>query len=631
MTLADRSYESVYGEKYTVKIDNLRKQITEKESGIDTFRVINIEAGLGKSVETNRIVREYIESFEFTGKNRGEQHRKFLIVKRFSKDVEDAENKIGRGLNSENRKKILGITRENWSGDWQLKLDELVDVDVIIITHARYVLLCNREEERQAFTAGRHTLIIDERIDFTKYSFSMKIYMEMFNLLPFGLHVSVVEVSRPFLNEMERVKSLKDSEGKKLFNNQIMKTNKPSPKNIQLMSKFQSLIDENLEMIRIEKGIPAANKVREFTDSLEVLYSTNGYFNNGTITACNHNHNLWGVENNIILDANGSIEKLYQSGDKWKIKFIVDRQTFIVDHSQSTFTHINFNASKSKIEELDKEESNEYYSQIVSLIKKEHQKGQRLLIIMRKSFIIDTKNEEGSFVRFLRKQGINDIFIGAEDENNFLGSKKVAVNWFGNVIGKNDWRDFDQCWILGTPNIPMETHVINMSQYSKKYDWRLGLEMIRRDIDKYLFKNDVYEGIRKGYLIGEIYQAIKRIQRNAEPKAKYFVVSNDDSVVKGVVGLLKNIKIGEKISIKIKKKEKKEISKPQNKDAEITLKLLKNILAKPKGEYAKGELCEVVGIDRSNLNKYFSPKNALVKSYIDTGEIAFEHHKILRL
>jgi hypothetical protein len=369
MKTTNETYESVYGDKYKVKINNLSNQITEKESGIDMFRVINIEAGLGKSVETNRIIREYLESYEFTGENCGEISRKFLIVKRFSKDVVEAEIEIGKDLNTDSRKKVVGIIGENWTGDWQLKLDTLAEADVIIITHARYVLLCSRVEERHVFTQDRHTLIIDERIDFTKYSFSKKMYDEMMKILPFGLHNSLVDVSRSLFNEMDRVKGQTDKKtGKALFNKQIMKTNKPSPKKMHLLNIFKSLIGENLPKIQLEQGEEKANKVREFTNALEVLYSENGYFNNGTITSCNHTHNLWSLENNIILDANGSIDKLYQSDDKWKIKFVLDKQSLIVDHSKSTFTHINFNTSKNKIEELDKEENNEYFSQIVSLI-----------------------------------------------------------------------------------------------------------------------------------------------------------------------------------------------------------------------------------------------------------------------
>jgi hypothetical protein len=631
MTLADRSYESVYGEKYTVKINNLSNQITKNVSGNDTFRVINIEAGLGKSVETNRIVREYLESYEFTGENRGEQSRKFLIVKRFSKDVIDAENKIGKWLNTDKRKKVVGITGGNWSGDWQLKHDELVDADVIIITHARYVLLCSKEEERNVFSQERHTLIIDERIDFTKYSFSKKKYDEMLKILPTGLHGNLVDVARPLFNEMERVKLEKDMKtGVLLFNKQIIKTDKPSRKHIRHLNTFKSAIGENLPNILIEKGQESANKVREFTNVLEVLYAENGFFNNDTITSCNHLENLWSLDNNIILDANGSIDKLYKSDEKWKTKFILDRQTLIVDHSKSTFTHISFNPSKRNIKKLDKGVDNEYFSQIVNLIKGEHAKNQRLLIVMQKQFILDGAGE-GSFVSYLRKKGIHDIFIGAEDDTQKHSGEKIAINWFGNLIGKNDWRDFDQCWILGTPNVPMETHVVNMAQYSKKYDWRLGTEMIRRGIDKYVFKNEVYEEIRKGYLIGEIYQAIKRIQRNAEPKAKFFVVSNDDNVIKGVVGLLKNIKVDEPVTLSVGKKEKKEVEKKLPTESEITMKILAYVLNRPKGEYLKGQLCETVGVENSNLTKYFNKNMSVVKPYIDSGEIAIGHHKIMRL
>ncbi|NRF96121.1 hypothetical protein HQN89_35585 [Paenibacillus frigoriresistens] len=627
MITTNETYESVYGKKYSIKIENLRNQITTNETGIDTFRVINIEAGLGKSVETNRIIREYLECFEFTGVNCGQKHRKFLIVKRFSKDVEDAEHEIGKTFNSEWQQKVIGITGENWIGDWQIKPDLLVAADVIIITHARYVLLCSREEERSIFIQGRHTLIIDERIDFTKYSFKKKLYDEMISLLPFGLHSSLFDVSRPLFNEIEKVKQKTDENGKKLYNKQIIRTN--HPKKQFLINQFKSLVGKNMPQIQNEHGEEKANQIREFINSVEVLYSENAYFNNGSITGCNLEHHLWSLSNNIILDANGSIEKLYKSDEKWNIKFILDKQSLIVDHSHSSITHIKFNSSKNKIEELDKEDENEYFAQITALIKKQHETGQRLLFILQKQFIYEN-NREGSFVRYLRKNDNNDIFIGAEDEAHRYNGENIAINWFGNVIGKNDWRDFDQCWILGTPNIPMETHVINLAQYSNKNDWRMGLEMIRKHSNKYIFKNNVYEDIRIGYLVGEIYQAIKRIQRNPIPRAKFFIVNNDEEIFNGVIGLIKNIKVLEPITIKLKKKDKEASNMIETStESDITMKILMNVL-KTKGDYPKSIICDSVGIDKSHLNRYFNKNIAIVKSHIDSGDITIGHHKIIR-
>jgi hypothetical protein len=613
----------------------LKNQITENISGTDTFRVINLEASIGKSVESNRIIKEYLETFEFTGINFRKPHRKFLIVKRFTKDVEAAESVIGDSLNSEWQQKVIGITGENWMGGWQIKPDKLIEADVLIITHARYIMLCSSEEERNVFIEGRHTLIIDERIDFSKYPFSRKKNEEIYSILPPSLGRNLVDVCQPLFNEINKIRELTDSEGKKLYAKEIMKAHKPSPKQQFLVNQFKSIIGskENLKEIEFEKGKQKADIVREFLNALGVIYSDDSYFNNGTITGYNRNHKLWGLENNIILDANGSIERLYKSDERWKTKFILDNQSKIINHSKSTITHIKLNTSKTKIQKYDDEPENDYFNRIIAMIMDEYKIGQKVLIVLHKKFIFEN-NREGSFVRYLRKHHIQDIFIGCEDESKGIkyNNERFAVNWFGNLIGKNDWKDFDQCWVLGTPNIPMETHVINLAQYSGKFDWRMGLEMIRKSTDKYIFKNKVYENIRVNYLVGELYQTIKRIQRNPRPAAQFYLVNNDEQIFSGVVKMVDKVQVLDSIQLKIKKKEKEESTEEtvETEESKLKKRILMQVIHKPKGDYSKKIICAEVGIDASHLNRYFNKKMASVKAFIDTGEITIGHHKITR-
>ncbi len=123
----------------------MKRRILEGETDPNTFVVIDLEASLGKSVETNKILREYIESYQFTGINYGKQYRKFLLVKRFAKDVEDSSQYIGenvdrlyQGFGDSNERiigkdqHIIGITSDNWSY-YRQNLEVVCDCDVLII------------------------------------------------------------------------------------------------------------------------------------------------------------------------------------------------------------------------------------------------------------------------------------------------------------------------------------------------------------------------------------------------------------------------------------------------------------------------------------------------------------------
>lgn len=622
-------YEERYGQKYTVKIDNLENQIIHNVTDTNTFKVINIEAGLGKSVETNRIIHDYLMSFQFGYECFGQENRKFLIVKPFAKDVIETEKSISGEediLNNHWRQAVIGITKDNWQ---ELRYNEskLLEADVIIITHARYKILCSDTEIRSLLTEGRHTLIIDERIDFPKYSFSLKTYKEMMNILPFSLHGDLHNVCLPLFNEMERIKSLTDEEGKAIYNKKVMKAQpRFMKKHEYILDRFISVLNENLHYILSDYGEDGCNKARMFMDTLEVLYGDKCFFNNGTLTGYNRNHKLWGLKNNIILDANGQFERLYASDDKWDTRFVINKQSKIINHSYSTITHVRFNSSAKKIE--DNEE--QYFDKVVELLKQNYRNGIRILIVLQKKFIINN-GVEGSFIRYLRKAGINDIFIGSESEekNISIQDERFAVNWFGNIIGKNEWRDFDQCWIIGTPNVPMETHVVNLAQYSAK-QWSMGMEMVRRG-NGYVFKNDSYEQIRKGYIVGEIYQSIKRIQRNDMPKGQFFIVNHDEEVFKTVANQLKSIRVMKPVMIELEQKDEEgNTVVKENAEAVLSRKVVTIILGKPKGDYTKTEIAAELGVDKNNLYRYLNKNNAIIKSYIDAGEFAIGHHKVTR-
>jgi hypothetical protein len=95
----------MYGEKYLSKIEHLRSRIVDSETGEDSFVVLPLEAGIGKSLQTDRIVGEYLSQHVQEGSEIWTSHnayRRFLIVKQFKEDVQDSVERINQCCGTSN-------------------------------------------------------------------------------------------------------------------------------------------------------------------------------------------------------------------------------------------------------------------------------------------------------------------------------------------------------------------------------------------------------------------------------------------------------------------------------------------------------------------------------------------------
>jgi hypothetical protein len=577
-------YAKIIGQPYVTKINNLERRILKAETGEEKFVVINVEAGVGKSIQTNRIVAHHLVNLE------AELHRSFLILKRFTEDVIDATHAIGVHDVMDNM--VLGITSDNWK-EWMDRPNKLRDFRVLIITHERYIRLCLDKQLRGAFTEGRHTLIIDEKISLPVYSFSEKVYREMQVALPFQLQEELIQVCKPLFSKITQLQSKRNS------NNECIRC-KPEI-NDSTLTKFINVVNSNMSNIDKRNW----NDVRKFLIALEVLYSTDCLYNGGRITSFNRGHKLWGLKNNIILDANGEIDYTYKIADNIN----VDRQSKVIDHSKSTLYWIKHNSSSSYIRNTKKE----YFEEVCRLIREKQNEIDKTLIITHNEF-------EKTVIEHLKKHGDDKIGIG----DNYNG-ESLAVNHFGNLIGKNIYRDFTQCWIIGTPNIPMETHLIHWMQYAQRSLGKKGLKMVKGK-DKYGFKNEEFEKVRMGYLIGEFYQCIKRIQRNPQPQAGFFIITKDEDIVKGVSKQMKNIM--QVVLPDLVIETKKEDGRGKGKNEKVTA-LVNYLVQLPRGEYPKGELCEKAGINTAHFSRYRN--NVEIKKLEEAKMIIIKHTSITKL
>lgn len=606
-----------FEEKYQQKADVLKDFILNRESGEDTIYVFNHEAGFGKSRITDEVLQQEIIDTSCIDLA-GDDH-KFLLVKKFKKDVLQSEETISSG--GRFKDVVLGITAENWTdgAKWRYKKEQLKHFKVLIITHSRYISICTDEDERQALMEGRHTLIIDEKVEFPIYSFDERQYDKLQKYLPKPAPPLLYEITLPLFEEMKFQKSRTNEAGKVRFNNEILICSPMLKNKESLISEMRNLVDKNTRL-KLNDSIDA-NKIIK---ALENLYGKKCLFNGEKISTILEHHKFLTLKNNILLDANGEIDALYS--DRLSNRFESKRQTKIIYHDNCEIQHLHFNTSKASIVKLEEE----YFSKIINLIKEEHKPDDKTLIIMQKRFVMDDNKRVASFVNRLYKNGIHSVFVGSEDEENNYNNESYAVNWFGNLIGKNDWKDFNQCWIIGTPLLPMDTYILNMWQYTGKMNWKIGKEVVKKE-GVQQFKNKDLEKIRKGYIVGEIYQAIKRIQRNHHPHAQFFIVNNDNDVFDNVVKHLPNVQVREPIELDLKsEKNRARLESMKQGKENKTLKILDVVLSKNPGSYTKSLIEEEAEIAKGKLSRYFRIDLPELSAYIDV-DFKIVNKEIIRL
>lgn len=548
----------------------LVKAITEYKTGEDHFNVFNFEAGLGKSYTVDRLLK-YINNDYEEWDNIIEA--KYLIVKRFNEE----SIKSAKFTKHEFNPNSLAITHENWR-EWMNKLDDLKHQKIIFISHQRYISLCENEEFRRAITAGRDTLIIDEKVMFPVYTYNDKRYSKMFEILPNGLREILIEVCRPLNEFIELQKTLKH-------------TNKVLSMKFKVKKEILSNYNSEMELALNNSTIRGTDNrrwfLKDFLRDINLLYTNQSIYNGGNISTYNPLHKHWGLENNLILDASGGIDGVYLSNPE---KFNLINQTRIVEHGESEFNIINFNSSKSNIEAHDQY----YFKEIASKIAANKELSDKVLIVGNKDSSKRIREELLGL-----KVDKNEIWVDKEDKDNDpdYDNQPYAISWYGNLIGKNWASDFTQVWLVSTPNIPLEQYLVHYLHYS---DEQIGNKSTQ--IYKGRFKNFYFKSIQEGYIAAEMYQSLKRIQRVAIPKGKFFIVNADENITNSVLSQMKNSNNRKEIELDFVKalEQERERKKSENKKPDQVDKFLDYILVQDRGTYKKSDISKQLSITKLN-------------------------------
>lgn len=570
-----------YKEAYTKQIDALKGLLVEQETGRGKFAVVGIEAGLGKSTETDNIIAEYLNVNGLWG-------RKFLLVKKFKEEVARSVERINSQCT--NLPAAVGITYENWA-EHSENLDQLLVWPVIVITHSRYMRLCQDAKVWQFFQQGRHTLIIDEQLEVPVRSFSVNVEETLHEYLPSHTFWPIYyQIYQQLYTEVARVKQIRK-------NNCLIEA--VPQVDIEVVQEFQEAVSVNGPHFASSE---ARNKVFVFIDFLKAIEDGICLYNNQRLTVLSGTTKRLSLSNNIILDANASIDRRY----KYAKDMTVVEMPRIIDHSNTTFHAIEFNTSRSNIQKHE-----EYYPVVSKLIKESKGPGDKTLII-------GHERHEDTLLSCLKDVGFKAIGQGKS-----YNGEDIAVAHFGEILGRNYWRDFTQIWVIASPILPMEIYPLHWSYFAQEplRDKNLAMHGIP---NKYYFMDEVLEDIRLGCIVSDIYQAVKRINRDGTKKAEMFVINGELNVIDEVKAQLKNVKTGETIVLPVEDKKDRTAPKRKTKVDEL-VELLHSLES---GTYKKSELYKQLGWNStSQASRYW--RDLRVKELETAGLIKIEHSCVI--
>lgn len=589
------------------EVDNQVKYLnyclTQLETGKNKFFVLNNEAGFSKSRITDVTV----------ALNYG---RKYLLVKKFNDEQWQSLENMRERISSEDwdfgtipNDRIVLIHAGNsnlYENELGYKL-ELITADIVIISHEKYRLLSN-SNKLHLYTKNRHTLIIDEFLELPIIRISERYLKDCSVLFPskdLGRD-DYVEIQDFFLNLLKSDIELVKRSNMALL--ELSKTNKQGA-NIVLekLTQLKALFNGNMAQFLegrediLYKGQPITylTYVRFFNDIESIIKNQSIFCSFDKCLSTFQNFRFWTLKNNIILDASGDILSEYKLNSEL---FELKPQKKVFNYDNTTIHIKAFNSFKSNIEsKFAKDNSSE---------------STRLYLTSISKYIESTQKPEDKTLIVNYKRHFEDY----TDLWNIPGTNCA---WHGNILGKNDWREFNKLFINSIYNVPDANYILSYSFFKSRRITKNDLKMKLIGGSRQ-YQNTAIEELKQNFILHNLYQTIKRINRDVNQKSSIYIVTNNKHFLNNIQELMVNIHMFSNYRLSLPKIYRTPAQLEKDKELQLVEAELNRLLSIDKSnrrEFLKAEFCQKLGWKTNTLKEKFTSvkkiKNLCEKYRVD--------------
>lgn len=472
------------------------------------FSVFDIEAGCRK---TRTAEAALVEAWK-----RG---RKSIFVRRTDDDCRESMKNI-----NEQARTSIAFAYNNEDvplKDMNRVNKRIPEIPVIIITHQKYMALMKDTGKRKLFAEGRVNLVIDEFLstihtislgaaDIDTYRALLRNDMvllgefekTMYRLIDFLTTWNREDCDRRFT-------TFSDTCVSKKFNAliQLIKANMTN-----------DILKRWIQNIRLSgcAGINMAlldsfTSVKAICDQLmqyKELITSMCLYNDRKLYTTDKRYKYWFLENNVMLDASGELQIAYSLNQE---EFELRHCEKVLDHSRWKILNIPVTTTTAA-----KERMLNFYEVV---------------------------NHE------LKKYDEDILVVGKKDEMQLISVPEENKGYFGNITGSNLWYDKKHVAIIQTHNLSDVDYILKYLHYSQSaIDEALSLSLKTRSTGRsdkrlYSFTDQRLERVRVHWIASEIYQAVKRVNRNMEFATDVLIFINNEEVINLLHDQMKNISV----------------------------------------------------------------------------------------
>lgn len=467
------------------------------------FAVFDIEAGCRKT----RTAEQALITLCKTGE-------KAIFVRLFNDDCRESANIIN---NSVGKNIAFAYNNEDVTQELARNID-LESIPILIITHQKYKVLMMDASKRKFFIKGRTTLVIDEFLSAIHTISLGEKDLETYRALFQYDYVLLQAFEKTMKKISDYLKAWNKGDGSRKFGSIADKAPSKSfnelVKLIRVNVTNEILEDRKCKIEGYEEGHENINinllseikSVRILCEKImeyKQFFGTMFLYCNKKLYTTDKRYKYWFLDNNIMLDASGELQIAYSLNTE---EFELKRCEKVLDHSKWKIINIPVTTTTST-------------------------KG-------RITNFYDVVNEE------IKKYGEDILVVGKKDEMSLIDVREENKAYFGNITGSNAWYDKKNVAIIQTHNLSDVDYILKFLHYSKqKLNEKFNLSARsygRWEQTTYSFTDSRLEDIRVYWIASEIYQAIKRVNRNMLHATDVIIFLNNEKIISLIKERMKN-------------------------------------------------------------------------------------------